>query len=72
VKYPKLTKEELGDCVPVIRDGWTTETACVWMGAFVNQETRERVREIIADDAFAISFQAVGQYRSAILKILTI
>ena len=34
---------------------------------------RERiasVRAIIADDAYAMTFQAMGQYRSALLKVL--
>ena len=71
VRSIKLTREELRECVPIIQDSWSVETACTWTGAFVNQETRSRMREIIANDSFAISFQTMGQYRSALLKMLT-
>jgi hypothetical protein len=32
----------------------------------------QSIREIIANDSFAISFQTMGQYRTALLKKLTI
>jgi hypothetical protein len=70
VKYPKMTEEELTECVPDRLHEWTKTYACVWTGAFVNKETIDRATAIIADDSFAISFQTMGQYRSAILKML--
>lgn len=68
---PKFTSKEISDAVPDLQDGWTTRDACEWTAAFVNNVTVSRAKEIIADDAFAISFQTMGQYRSAILKMLS-
>jgi hypothetical protein len=70
VKSPKLTRQELIDAVPIKQDGWTERDACEWTAAFVNGETVDRMKAIIANDAWAISFQTMGQYRSAILKML--
>lgn len=71
-KDVRLTKEELNNCIPDIQNGWSIDTACLWMGAFVNKETCFRVKSIIADDSFAITFQTMGQYRSELIKILTL
>lgn len=71
MKSPKFSRQELSDAVPDLQDGWTTKDACEWTGAFVNGVTVDRIKAIIADDAWAISFQTMGQYRSAILKILS-
>lgn len=68
---PKFSLKEISDAVPDLQDGWTEKDACEWTAAFVNGVTVDRVKAIIADDAFAISFQTMGQYRSAILKILS-
>jgi hypothetical protein len=65
-----MTEKELTECVPDILHELTKTDSCAWTGAFVNKETIDRIKEIIAVDAFAISFQTMGQYRSAILKIL--
>lgn len=70
VKNPKFTRKEISDSVPIKQDGWTERDACEWTAAFVNGVTVDRMKAIIADDAWAISFQTMGQYRSAILKIL--
>ena len=70
MKSPKFTIQEMSDSVPDLQDGWTTKDACEWTASFVNAVTVDRVKAIIADDAWAISFQTMGQYRSAILKIL--
>ena len=70
MKNPKFTRQEMSDAVPDLQDGWTTKDACEWTAAFVNGVTVDRMKAIIADDSYAISFQTMGQYRSAILKML--
>jgi len=67
-KTPRFTAQELRDSIPIMQDGWTEQDACGWTAAFVNNETLRRVAEIIADDALAISFQTMGQYRTALLN----
>lgn len=67
-KTPRFTRQELKDAVPIIQDGWTIQDACEWTAAFANNETLKRVYEIIADDALAISFQTMGQYRTALIN----
>lgn len=70
LKSPVFTRQEIADAVPDKQDGWSHKDSCEWTAAFVNGATVDRIKEIIADDSFAITFQTIGQYRSAILKIL--
>ena len=67
-KTPRFTRQELKYSVPIMQDGWTKQDACEWTAAFVNNETLRRVEEIIADDSLAITFQTMGQYRTALLN----
>lgn len=67
-KTPRFTQQEIKDSVPIMQDGWTMQNACEWTAAFVNNETLRRVYEMIADDSLAISFQTMGQYRTALLN----
>ena len=67
-KTPRFTRQEIKEMVPIMQDGWTEQDACEWTAAVVNNETLRRVYEIIADDALAISFQTMGQYRTALLN----
>jgi hypothetical protein len=34
------------------------------------QDERDRLRELVADDGYAMTFQSMGQYRSALLAAL--
>lgn len=70
LKSPVFTRQEISDSVPIKQDGWTERDACEWTAAFVNGATVDRIKAIIADDSFAITFQTMGQYRSAILNML--
>jgi len=65
---PRFTRQEIKDSIPIVQDGWTSQDACEWTADFVNNETLRRVAEIIDDDALAISFQTMGQYRTALLN----
>lgn len=70
MKSPKFSRQEMKDAIPILQQGWTTDDACECTAAFVNSATVDRMKAIIQNDAFAISFQTMGQYRSAILKLL--
>lgn len=70
MKSPKFTRQEISESVPMRQDGWTEKDLCEWTAAFVNGATVDRIKAIVADESFAITFQTMGQYRSAILKML--
>ena len=38
--------------------------------AFAQEVERDRLRELVADDGYAMTFQSMGQYRSALLAAL--
>lgn len=70
MKSPVFTRQEIAESVPDKQDGWSHKDLCEWTAAFVNGETVDRIKAIIADDSFAMTFQTMGQYRSAILNML--
>ena len=48
--------------------GW--EHSCRQAWSVGRADERERMRALIADDAAAMTFQTMGQYRSALLQAL--
>jgi hypothetical protein len=49
--------------------GFTTDQLCSYALAAVEAE-RDRLVSIVADDAYAMTFQTMGQYRTALLKAI--
>lgn len=54
----------------VQREGWTEEQVFIWYGRFIESELTKQLKDFISSDATAISFQSLGQYRTAMLKML--
>jgi hypothetical protein len=48
---------------------FSTDQMLAW-GQEVRRMALEELRSLIADDAYAISFQTFGQYRTALLKAI--
>lgn len=65
-----LTEQQLIDAIPIKQEGWTEEEMFVWYGRFIERELTKQLKDFVSSDATAISFQSLGQYRTAILKML--
>jgi hypothetical protein len=65
-----LTEQQLIDAIPVKQEGWTDEQVFIWYGRFIEGELTKQLKDFVSSDATAISFQSLGQYRTAILKML--
>lgn len=65
-----LTEKQIIDAIPVRQEGWTEEQMFIWFGRFLERELTKQLKDFISSDSTAISFQSLGQYRTALLNIL--
>lgn len=65
-----LSDEEISACLPGRQSNWTDEEMHRHMARFIERAVTRKIERFIRDDAQAISHQTLGQYRTAIIKML--